>query len=208
MLLFIENFDSFSYNIIEIFLSLGIEVEVYENDKFSLDQIKKLNPKYIVIGPGPKEPKDAGISKECIKYFSNKNIPILGICLGHQAIGEVFGSKIIRSKKQMHGKCVKITHTKSHIFKNIKNNISVCRYNSLVIDPNNFSKDLQILATCENGEIMAICHKKYPIYGVQFHPESYFSEYGTKVLSNFITLFQQPNHEYKHQNQHLEHPPL
>ena len=185
MLLFIENFDSFSYNIIGAIEKFYKNIKIFEKNKITLEKAIEIKPSFLVIGPGPGNPKDTIISIQLVKHFYNK-IPILGICLGHQVIGEVFGSKIIKSKNPMHGKTSKIIHQNRNLFKNVKMNPKIVRYNSLTIDKQILSKDFEIDAEDYNGEIMAISHKLYPIYGIQFHPESILTEDGDEIFKNFI----------------------
>ena len=187
----IDNYDSFTFNVEHQLLMLDHEVDVIRNDKISIDEISQLNYDAFVIGPGPSNPKNAGISLELINYFYDKK-PILGICLGHQCIGEVFGGKIVIADKIMHGKTSNLSHTKSSIFQNIKEPYIAMRYHSLVISEKSISDDLEILAWCEDGDkktIMAVKHKTYPVVGIQFHPESIFTEQGNKLLDNFFTLY-------------------
>ena len=187
----IDNYDSFTFNVEHQLLMLDHEVEVIRNDKISIDEISQLDYDAFVIGPGPSNPKNAGISLELINYFYDKK-PILGICLGHQCIGEVFGGKIVIAEKIMHGKTSNLSHTKSSIFQNIKEPYIAMRYHSLVISEKSVSDDLEILAWCEDDDkktIMAVKHKTYPVVGIQFHPESIFTEQGNKLLDNFFTLY-------------------
>ena len=187
----IDNYDSFTFNVDHQLLMLDHEVDVIRNDKISIDEISQLDYDAFVIGPGPSNPKNAGISLELINYFYDKK-PILGICLGHQCIGEVFGGKIVIADKIMHGKTSNLSHTKSSIFQNIKEPYIAMRYHSLVISEKSVSDDLEILAWCEDDDkktIMAVKHKTYPVVGIQFHPESIFTEQGNKLLDNFFTLY-------------------
>jgi anthranilate synthase component 2 len=187
----IDNYDSFTFNVEHQLLMLDHEVDVIRNDKISIDEISQLDYDAFVIGPGPSNPKNAGISLELINYFYDKK-PILGICLGHQCIGEVFGGKIVIADKIMHGKTSNLSHTKSSIFQNIKEPYIAMRYHSLVISEKSVSDDLEILAWCEDDNkktIMAVKHKTYPVVGIQFHPESIFTEQGNKLLDNFFTLY-------------------
>ena len=168
----IDNYDSFTFNVEHQLLMLDHEVDVIRNDKISIDEISQLDYDAFVIGPGPSNPKNAGISLELINYFYDKK-PILGICLGHQCIGEVFGGKIVIADKIMHGKTSNLSHTKSSIFRNIKEPYIAMRYHSLVISEKSVSDDLEILAWCEDDDkktIMAVKHKTYPVVGIQFHP--------------------------------------
>ena len=187
----IDNYDSFTFNVEHQLLMLDHEVEVIRNDKISIDEISQLDYDAFVVGPGPSNPKNAGISLELINYFYDKK-PILGICLGHQCIGEVFGGKIVIADKIMHGKTSNLSHTKSSIFLNIKEPYIAMRYHSLVISEESVSDDLEILAWCEDDDkktIMAVKHKTYPVVGIQFHPESIFTEQGNKLLDNFFTIY-------------------
>ena len=191
MILMIDNYDSFTFNIVQYLGELGAEVLVKRNDEISIDEIKTLNPERIVISPGPCTPNEAGVSLEVVKNFC-KNKPILGVCLGHQTIGQAFGGKIVSAKKIMHGKTSNLSHTKSSIFQNIKEPYIAMRYHSLVISEKSVSDDLEILAWCEDDDkktIMAVKHKTYPVVGIQFHPESIFTEQGNKLLNNFFTLY-------------------
>ena len=206
----IDNYDSFTYNLVQYFQKLGQEVLVYRNDEITLKDIKKIEPKGIIISPGPCTPKEAGISVEVIKNFY-KDYPILGICLGHQSIGYAFGTRIVRAQKLMHGKGSYVFHNKKDIFGNLKNPLFCIRYHSLVIDKFSLPKDLEITAISiedreleekykekdispteiistlkNNWEIMGIKHKNYPVFGVQFHPESILSEEGLKLCENFL----------------------
>ena len=184
-ILLLDNYDSFTYNLYHYFSSLRCSVEVFRNDKISIKQIEKKNYKKIVISPGPGTPDQSGLCPKIVKYFAPK-IPILGVCLGHQIIGQVFGSKIVNSKKIMHGKLSKIKHRGISIFKGIKIQFKATRYHSLIIDKNNIGKDLIITAETSDNVIMAIMHKKYNVHGVQFHPESIKTSVGLKLLKNFI----------------------
>lgn len=190
MLLMIDNYDSFTYNIVQYFGELGQVVEVYRNDKITLSEIEAKKPKYIVISPGPGTPNTAGISLEVIDYFKGK-IPILGVCLGHQSIAQFFGSKIIQAKEIKHGKISKVCHNKKGVFSNLPQNFNATRYHSLVAKQNDLPDCLEVTAWTEdeNGnfdEIMGIRHKNYQIEGVQFHPESILSEYGHELFKNFL----------------------
>ena len=183
--LLIDNYDSFTYNLYHYLSALKCKVEVYRNDKIKIDKIKKNKYQKIVISPGPGYPNQAGNCLKIVKYFY-KVIPILGVCLGHQIIGQVFKSKIVGAKKLMHGKTSLIKHNGKGIFKGIKKVISATRYHSLIIDRKNFSKDLIITAETTDKTIMAIMHKKYNVHGVQFHPESIKTPEGMKLLNNFL----------------------
>lgn len=186
MLLLIDNYDSFTYNLYQYFEELGADVVTYRNDKIDLDEVKKLkNVEYLVISPGPGTPADSGISKEVINHFLGK-IPILGVCLGHQTIGELFGCKIIRAPLPVHGKNSFIYHDGKGIYKNVKNPFSATRYHSLMIEKESVGDDLIITAKTEDGIIMGIKHKKYKIAGMQYHPEAILTEAGKQLLKNFL----------------------
>lgn len=183
MILIIDNYDSFTYNLYQQIESLGAKTKIFKSDKITISQIKKMRPEKIIISPGPGRPKDSGISMKVIKNFYKK-IPILGVCLGQECIGELFGSKVVHAKKIMHGKTSKIYHTKNSLFQDLKNPFNAARYHSLII--NKVPKDFILTAWTLNNEIMAIQHKKYPLYGVQFHPESFLTEEGDKLMKNFL----------------------
>ena len=185
MLLMIDNYDSFTYNLVQYLAEIGQEVKVVRNDKISIEEINKLNPQYIVISPGPCTPNEAGISLELIEAFKGK-VPILGVCLGHQSIGQAFGGKIIHAQTIMHGKTSKISHNNKGVFKGIKNPFIATRYHSLVIDRESLPNCFDITAWTDDNEIMGIKHKELAIEGVQFHPESILSEYGHDLLKNFL----------------------
>lgn len=187
MILVIDNYDSFTYNLVQYLGELGANLAVYRNDKIAIDQIKKMKPKKIVISPGPGKPKDAGVSEEVIALFG-KTVPILGVCLGHQAIGEVFGGKIVEAKKLMHGKTSEIFHDSKALFEGIKNPFDATRYHSLLVERQSFPEELVITAETKDKEIMGLRHKTYPIYGVQFHPESILTVEGKKLLANFLKI--------------------
>ncbi|MFC5550044.1 anthranilate synthase component II [Massilia aerilata] len=185
MLLMIDNYDSFTYNIVQYFGELGEDVRTVRNDEISLEQIADMNPDRICISPGPKSPKDAGVSVDVLKEFAGKK-PILGVCLGHQAIGEAFGGKIIRAKQVMHGKTSKIAHTGEGVFKGLPSPFTVIRYHSLAIERASLPACLEVTAWTDDGEIMGVRHKDFDIEGVQFHPESILSEHGHAMLKNFL----------------------
>jgi anthranilate synthase component 2 len=185
MLLMIDNYDSFTYNLVQYFAELGEEVEVYRNDEISTDQIGKLNPDHIVISPGPCTPNEAGVSVATIKEFSGK-IPILGVCLGHQSIGQAFGGKIIHARQLMHGKTSKIYHNNNSVFTDLPNPFTATRYHSLVIERESLPECLEITAWTDDGEIMGVRHKSMAVHGVQFHPESILTEHGHRLLKNFL----------------------
>ena len=185
MILMFDNYDSFTYNLVQYFGALGEKVRVFRNDKITIAKIKKLKPGKIVISPGPGRPEDAGISCDLIREFSGK-IPILGVCLGHQAIGYAFGAKIINAKQLMHGKTSLIYHTGETIFKGIPNPFEATRYHSLLVDPRTLPECLKVIAWTKDKEIMGLKHKSYPLWGVQFHPESVLTKSGMDILSNFL----------------------
>ena len=186
-ILLIDNYDSFTYNLYHYLSSLKCKVDVYRNDKIKINKIKKNKYKKIVISPGPGNPNQAGNCLKIVKYFY-KSIPILGVCLGHQVIGQVFKSKIIGANKLMHGKTSLIKHNGKGIFKGIKKTIRATRYHSLIIDRKTFSKELLITAETKDNVIMGLMHKKYNVHGVQFHPESIKTPEGMKLLKNFLKL--------------------
>lgn len=188
MILFIDNYDSFTYNIVQYLGRLGYEVQVHCNDEITLEEIATLNPQYLVIGPGPCTPKEAGISVAAMQHFAGK-IPILGICLGHQAIGEAFGGQVVRAENVMHGKASPVHHHGVGMFHGLPNPVICTRYHSLVIDKNTLPAHLQISAWTEDGEIMGVRHRDYPIEGVQFHPEGFLTEHGHDMLRNFLVEF-------------------
>lgn len=187
MLLMIDNYDSFTYNIVQYFCQLGEEVQVHRNDKISLEQIEALQPARLVISPGPCSPEEAGISVAAITHFAGK-IPILGVCLGHQSIGTAFGGQVVRSSSLMHGKTSPIHHDGKELFKNLPNPFLATRYHSLIVDRPTLPDCLETTAWVENGEIMGLSHKTLPIWGVQFHPESILTESGMDLLQNFLDI--------------------
>ena len=187
MLLMIDNYDSFTYNLVQYFGELGEEIEVFRNDKVSLSEIEKLKPEMLVISPGPGTPKDAGISLDLINHFTGK-LPILGVCLGHQCIGESFGGDIVRAPRLMHGKTSLIHHDEKDIFKNLPNPLEATRYHSLIIEKETLPDCLEINAWTEEQEIMGVKHKECLVWGVQFHPESILTTSGKKLLNNFLEL--------------------
>jgi anthranilate synthase component 2 len=188
MLLMIDNYDSFTYNLVQYFGELGQEVEVYRNDEIDLEKIAALNPRHIVISPGPCTPNEAGISVPLIHAFAGK-IPLLGVCLGHQSVGQAFGGKIVKAKTLMHGKTSLIHHQNVGVFKGLANPYTATRYHSLVIEKESLPDCLEITAWTEDGEIMGVRHKTLAIEGVQFHPESVLTEYGHELLDNFIKAY-------------------
>lgn len=185
MLLMIDNYDSFTYNLVQYFGELGEDVRTFRNDEITLEEINALKPDRICLSPGPCSPKEAGICVDLLQQFAGK-LPILGVCLGHQAIGEAFGGKVIRAQQVMHGKTSPINHTGVGVFKDLPNPFTVIRYHSLAIERNSIPDCLEITAWTDDGEIMGVRHKDYDIEGVQFHPESILTEHGHQLLKNFL----------------------
>jgi anthranilate synthase/aminodeoxychorismate synthase-like glutamine amidotransferase len=185
MILVIDNYDSFTYNLVQYLGELGADIQVVRNDEIKVDEILKRKPTHILISPGPCSPKEAGISVETIKKLAGK-IPILGVCLGHQSIGYAFGGDIVRAKKLMHGKTSEITHDGKGVFKGLPNPFRATRYHSLVIKRETLPECLEMTAQSEDGEIMGVRHKTLPVEGVQFHPESILTESGKLLLKNFL----------------------
>ncbi|MGH1439193.1 MAG: anthranilate synthase component II [Cellvibrionaceae bacterium] len=193
MLLMIDNYDSFTYNVVQYFGELKVDVEVVRNDKISLTEIEQKAPEYLVISPGPCTPNEAGISLEAIKGFAGK-LPLLGICLGHQSIGQAFGGKIVRAKQVMHGKTSPVYHNDKGVFAGLPNPFQATRYHSLVIEQESLPDCLEVTAWTQNedgsmDEIMGIQHRELPIEGVQFHPESILTEHGHQLLNNFLVSY-------------------
>lgn len=186
-LLMVDNYDSFTYNLVQYFGELGEDVRVYRNDQITVDEIEALKPDHICISPGPCSPAEAGISVAVIKHFAGR-IPILGVCLGHQSIGAAFGGKIVRAKEIMHGKTSLVTHRGTDVFRGLPSPFTVIRYHSLAIERASLPDCLEVTAETADGEIMGVRHKTLPIYGVQFHPESILSEHGHDMLRNFLTI--------------------
>ncbi|MEO0048438.1 MAG: hypothetical protein RLZZ410_1397 [Pseudomonadota bacterium] len=185
MLVMIDNYDSFTYNLVQYFGELGAEVKVFRNDEITIPEIEALKPDHICISPGPCSPKEAGISVAALQYFAGK-VPLLGVCLGHQAIGEAFGGKVVRAKRVMHGKTDTVHTTQQGVFRDLPKEFTVTRYHSLAIEKESLPADLEITAWTDDGEIMGVRHKKFAVEGVQFHPESILSEYGHELLNNFL----------------------
>ena len=186
MLILIDNYDSFTYNLVQYFGELGSEIRVFRNDQVTLNELVALNPSYLVVSPGPGTPDDGGISNEAIRYFSGK-IPVLGVCLGHQCIGAVYGGKVEPAVRLMHGKTSQVTHNGRDIFKSIPSPFEAMRYHSLIVNEP-LPAELEVTASTAQGEIMAIRHKQYPTFGVQFHPESILTEHGKAILRNFLEI--------------------
>lgn len=185
MLLMIDNYDSFTYNLVQYFGELGEQVKVVRNDEISVEQIAGLNPRRIVISPGPCTPNEAGISVPAIRSFAGK-IPLLGVCLGHQSIGQAFGGHIVHAKQLMHGKVSSITHENAGVFRGLPNPLTATRYHSLVIERESLPDCLQVTAWTDDGEIMGVRHRQLQVEGVQFHPESILTERGHDLLANFL----------------------
>ncbi|OIN65594.1 anthranilate/aminodeoxychorismate synthase component II [Exiguobacterium sp. KRL4] len=186
MIVLIDNYDSFTYNLVQYFGELGQDIRVFRNDAITIEEIEQLAPDHLIISPGPCTPNEAGISLEAIRYFAGR-IPILGVCLGHQAIGQVFGGKVVRAKTLMHGKVSLLSHDDSLMFAGIEQQTPVTRYHSLVVERESFPDVLTITAEAD-GEIMALRHKDWPIVGVQFHPEAILTRDGKQMLKNFLEL--------------------
>ncbi|MBU1084102.1 MAG: aminodeoxychorismate/anthranilate synthase component II [Candidatus Omnitrophota bacterium] len=187
MILVIDNYDSFTYNLVQYLGEMGEEIMVHRNDKVTIDEIRAIGPDKIVISPGPGRPDDAGISKDVIRGFAGK-VPILGVCLGHQCIAEVYGARVIRSGLIMHGKVSSVFHNGEDIFKDVPSPFTATRYHSLIAERSTLKEPLEITAWTEAEEIMGIRHKEYPVWGVQFHPESILTTEGKKILKNFIGM--------------------
>jgi len=185
MLLMIDNYDSFTFNLVQYFGELGAEVKVFRNDELSVQKIEALAPSHVVISPGPCTPNEAGITLELIERLAGR-VPILGVCLGHQAIGQAFGGKVVRAKQVMHGKVSRIHHDGRGVFTKIQNDFVATRYHSLVVERESIPACLEISAESEDGEIMGLRHRTAAIEGVQFHPEALLTEHGHRLLKNFI----------------------
>jgi anthranilate synthase/aminodeoxychorismate synthase-like glutamine amidotransferase len=187
MILVIDNYDSFTYNLVQYLGELGADVTVYRNDAITIPQMRELRPERIVISPGPGVPGDAGISIAAIREFTGR-IPILGVCLGNQAIGEAFGGRVVRASYLMHGKTSEICHDSLTIFRGLPYRFRATRYHSLIVEKNSLPDLLEVSATTPDGLIMGLRHRQYPVEGVQFHPESVMTEHGKKLLENFLKL--------------------
>ena len=185
MILMIDNYDSFTYNLVQYLGELGADVHVYRNDAITLDEVAALAPEKIVVSPGPCTPSEAGISVPLIQRFAGQ-IPILGVCLGHQAIGQAFGGRIVRAQRVMHGKLSPVTHDNRGVFEGIPSPFAVTRYHSLAIERNGMPADLEVTATSDDGEIMGVRHRQLAVEGVQFHPEAILTEHGKRMLGNFL----------------------
>jgi para-aminobenzoate synthetase component 2 len=187
MVLVIDNYDSFTYNLVQYLGEMKVEMEIHRNDQVSIEQIRALNPERILISPGPCSPRESGLSNEIIRSFSSK-IPTLGVCLGHQCIGHVFGGNVVVNYRMMHGKTSLVRHNGKDLFEGMPNPFAATRYHSLVIQRDSLPDCLEVTADTEEGEIMGVRHKDLPIWGVQFHPESILTDSGRKILQNFLKL--------------------
>ena len=187
MLLILDNYDSFTYNLVQHFGEIGCELIVRRNDAISVDEIAKLKPAHICISPGPGRPAEAGISEEVVRRFA-PSVPLLGVCLGHQCIAEVFGGKVVHAERLMHGKTSEIHHDGSGVFAGLPNPFSATRYHSLIVAPETLPNELAVNAKTAEGEIMGLQHREFPLHGVQFHPESILTAQGKKLLANFLAL--------------------
>lgn len=186
MILLIDNYDSFSYNLVQMAGSMGQEIKVIRNDEKSVQEIRSMAPAHIILSPGPGYPKDAGICIETVKTLAGK-IPILGVCLGHQAICEAYGGRIVPAKQLMHGKKSRISiDSRSAVFQGMEDHMDAARYHSLIAEEKNMPRELRVTARAENGEIMAAEHREYPVFGVQFHPESILTPMGHQIITNFL----------------------
>ena len=187
MILMIDNYDSFVFNLVQYLGELGQEVITVRNDRISVKDIEVMAPEKIILSPGPCTPDEAGVSLDLVNHFASR-IPILGVCLGHQTIGQALGAKVVRARRQMHGKTSRVFHNGQSIFSDIPNPFIATRYHSLIIEPESIPPSLQVIAETEDKEIMAIRHVNYPVIGVQFHPEAILTEYGHRLLKNFLKI--------------------
>ena len=187
MVLVIDNYDSFTFNLVQYLGEMSVKLEVYRNDQITLDQVQQLNPERILVSPGPCSPREAGLSNQIIQTFGPK-IPLFGVCLGHQCVGHVFGAEVVQNYRMMHGKVSPIHHDGKDLFVGMPNPFNATRYHSLVIKKETIPSCLEITAQTVEGEIMGVRHKNYPIWGVQFHPESILTESGRTLLNNFLHL--------------------
>lgn len=187
MFLMIDNYDSFVYNLVHYFQELGEEIAVYRNDSIDIATVESLDPEGIIISPGPKDPTETGICEDIVRVFAGR-IPILGVCLGHQTIGHVFGAKVVKGARPMHGKISPVVHRGKGVFSGLKSPFDVTRYHSLVIDGDSLPMELEVSALSDDGAIMGIRHREYILEGVQFHPEAVLTQYGHDLLGNFITI--------------------
>jgi len=188
MLLVIDNFDSFTYNLVQYFGQLGVDQKIYRNDELTASEALALNPDKVLISPGPCSPNEAGNSLDIVRAFADTNIPFFGVCLGHQCVGQFFGGSIIRASRLMHGKTSPVHHKGSDVFAGLPSPFEATRYHSLLVEKSTFPDCLEITAETSEGEIMGLRHREKPIFGVQFHPESLATEHGLKLLENFLAL--------------------
>jgi len=188
MILVLDNYDSFTYNLVQYLGELGVDLQVRRNDEVTIEQIRALKPERILVSPGPCSPKEAGLSNDVIRTFAEEGIPVFGVCLGHQCIGHTFGAEVVVNYRMMHGKTSPIKHNGKDLFKDMPNPFLATRYHSLVIKRDTLPPELEVTAETEEGEIMGIKHKTLPIWGVQFHPESILTESGRTILKNFLKL--------------------
>ncbi len=187
MIVMLDNYDSFTYNLVQYLCELGADVAVFRNDEISIQKIAAMQPSHIVISPGPRTPNEAGVSLELIARLAGR-VPILGVCLGHQAIGQAFGGRVVRARQVMHGKTSRIRHDENGIFREIPNGFVATRYHSLVVQRDSLPDCLVVSAESEDGEIMGLRHRSLPVEGVQFHPEALLTEHGHRMLQNFIDI--------------------
>ncbi|HYF95651.1 MAG TPA: aminodeoxychorismate/anthranilate synthase component II [Symbiobacteriaceae bacterium] len=187
MILVIDNYDSFTFNLVQFLGELGADLQVYRNDQLTVDQIKEMDPEKIIISPGPCTPNEAGISLDVIRHLGPTR-PVLGVCLGHQAIGQAYGGTVRRAPYLMHGKVSRVRHRGDGLFAGLPDPMTATRYHSLIVDRDSLPSDLEVTAETEDGLIMGLKHKKHPVYGVQFHPESILTEGGKQLLGNFLAL--------------------
>ncbi len=187
MLLVLDNYDSFTYNLVQYFGEMGVEMKIYRNDAITVEEIGKLRPERICISPGPCAPEQAGISMDLIRRYGER-IPILGVCLGHQAIGQVYGGQVVRAERLMHGKTSPILHNSASVFRDLPSPFIATRYHSLIVKRESLPSCLNITAETAEGEIMGLQHKVHPVHGVQFHPESILTQHGKQLLRNFLSL--------------------
>ena len=188
MILVLDNYDSFTYNLVQYLGELGVDVQVRRNDEVSLEQIRALKPERILVSPGPCSPRESGLSNEVIRTFASEGVPVFGVCLGHQCIGHTFGAEVVVNYRMMHGKTSPIKHNGKDLFAGMPNPFLATRYHSLVINRDSLPEVLEITAETDEGEIMGVRHKTLPIWGVQFHPESILTESGRTIMKNFLTL--------------------
>ena len=192
MIALIDNYDSFTYNLVQYFGELGADIKVFLNDEIKVEEIEQLNPEALIISPGPGRPEDAGISMEAIKKLGPK-VPTLGICLGHQCIGEIYGGRVTHAKEILHGKTSLIRHSGHPLFDQVSNPFKATRYHSLIVEEINLPIELDPIATADDGTLMAVAHKEQPVFGLQFHPESVFTNVGMHILDNFLKIVSKNN---------------